>query len=73
MITIRIQTNNDAFKGHPGAAAVEAARILEELSWRLRAGGRGQEPTLRTSKLVDYNGQTVGQLTLTGKEKGWLR
>ncbi len=72
MVTIRIQTHNDAFQGHNGSARIEVARILEELSWRLTAGARGQSPTLRTTKLVDYNGQTVGQITVTGKEKRWL-
>jgi len=72
MITIQIETDNDAFKGHIGAARIEVSRILLELSERIRAGSRGQSPTLTTTKLVDYNGQTVGKVTLTDNEERWI-
>jgi hypothetical protein len=53
-ITIKIKTDNDAFSDDHNA---EVARIVRE--W-------AQGP-ITSAKLRDYNGNTVGSVTVTGK------
>lgn len=70
MITIKIKTENAAFH-HPQmagglAARVEVARILTALALKL------ENYSLNSPKLMDYNGNAVGEITLTGRDKRWL-
>ena len=67
MITITIKTDNAAFhgddEGNPCAYINEVARILYELADQYENGGN---PSLR---LRDINGNTVGEVALTGRDK----
>ena len=62
-ITIRLKTGNAAF-GEVGSADYDAevGRLVYIVSERLRFG-RGADGI----KLHDYNGNTVGSVTVTGK------
>jgi hypothetical protein len=58
MITIKIETGNDAFRD---AKAAEIARILTDLADHIEGG-------VWPSKLYDYNGNAVG--TCKDSERG---
>lgn len=58
MLTLKIKTDNAAFHNNEEAAYLECARILREAADRLEQG-------YTTDTLQDYNGNTVGQFTLT--------
>jgi hypothetical protein len=72
MIIIKIKTDNAAFHSHrtglsdSGYARLEVARILSELARKI------ENNALVSPKLMDYNGNAVGQLILTGRERTWL-
>ena len=66
MIKITIKTDNDAFhegfsENHNGR---EVARILRVLADRFDVGNASSKG------LQDYNGNTVGQVEPTGKDRG---
>lgn len=56
-ITIKIKTDNAAFEDNTGG---EIARILRRYADEID----GMEP--EEAKLLDYNGNTVGSVTITG-------
>lgn len=60
MITIKISTDNAAFEMDRDT---EIARILERLAADWYSVGDG-------TKIRDINGNTVGSVTLTGKDRG---
>lgn len=67
MIVIKIKTENDSFHDdtvtHDFRKRNEVARILSDLSESIRHGsGPGYG-------LLDHNGQKVGEVELTGKDK----
>jgi hypothetical protein len=62
MITITIKTENAAFQD--GNRAYEVARILRHLADRIGVDLPPQSP-----KLLDINGNTVGEVKLTGKDR----
>ncbi len=62
MITITIKTDNAAFED--GNRAAEVARILRHLADRI-VTDLPPQPT----KLLDRNGNTVGEVKLTGRDK----
>lgn len=59
MITITIKTDNAAFAD--GNRAAEVARILRVIADRIEGG--------ETPTVYDYNGNKVGAITLTGKDR----
>jgi hypothetical protein len=59
--TIKINMDNAAFEGDPGA---ELGRILDELANRLF--GPDLEPAAEEYILRDVNGNRVGELRITG-------
>lgn len=62
MITITIKTDNAAFDDK--LRAYEVARILRDVARRLTAGERLPE------NLRDGNGNHVGNVIVTGKDRG---
>ncbi len=69
MIIIKIKTDNAAFQHDHDpelSARVEVARILIGLALKL------ETYSLNSPKLMDYNGNAVGEITLTGRERSWL-
>lgn len=62
MITITIRTENAAFQD--GNRAYEVARILRHLADRIGVDLPPQSPALH-----DINGNKVGEIRLTGKDK----
>lgn len=72
MVNISIITDNAAFHDQDQdpddqlAARVEVARILKALALKL------ENFSLNSPKLRDYNGNAVGEIVLTGKERRWL-
>lgn len=63
MITITIRTGNAAFADLTGYSA-EVARILHKIAEEYEEYGRAQ-----FAKLYDVNGNRVGTVTLTGRDK----
>ena len=62
MITIAIKTDNEAFQD--GNRHVEIGRILGEIARAFQ-----DDQPYRFRKLFDINGNAVGTVTLTGKDK----
>lgn len=63
MITIKIETSNAAFED--GNKGLEVARILRTLADQVDDSG-----WFRFRSLYDANGNKVGAVTLTGKDRG---
>ena len=59
-VTITITTGNAAFEDGDGYA--EVARILADRAARIERDG-----SVEDGKLMDYNGNTVGQIKVTGR------
>lgn len=66
MITITIKTDNAAFDGDVYDRSAEVVRILRALAHKLENAGSGCCP----ASLYDVNGNKVGAVTLTGKDRG---
>lgn len=60
MLTVKVDTNNDAFCDEYHARQ-EAARILRAIASRIEAG----EDTSHNLTVHDYNGNDVGRFKLT--------
>jgi hypothetical protein len=62
MVTIKINTDNEAFE-NPIEAGTELARILRKL-----AASFNEEPLSNgTGRVRDINGNTIGSVTVTGR------
>ena len=55
-ITIKINTDNDSFRGDFNEEAEEVARLLRDVALHFKLEG------VRTRKLIDSNGNTVGKV-----------
>jgi len=62
-VQISIEINNDAFSD--GNAGREVERILNSIVWQTTSNPKtGWELNCLTSKLRDYNGNTVGKVKI---------
>jgi hypothetical protein len=70
MIKVTMNTDNAAFDGdNANSASFEVGRILRRLGKQIQEGYFPGRINANTIALLDNNGQTVGEVRFTGKDR----